>query len=81
MISNPWFLVAALSLMANAALLRVLVAADRERRRLRLSNDALVEDLADLHLADMQRRIFDSIARATPSSPRRGRPSTEASWH
>lgn len=63
MISNPWFILAALSLMANAALLFVLVAADRERRRLRISNDALVEDLADLHLQDMQRQIFHSIAR------------------
>lgn len=88
MISNPWFFVAALSLMANAALLFVLVAADRELRRLRISNDALVEDLADLHLQDMQRQIFHSIARATPARrsavPGLGRvlgQSKRASWN
>ncbi len=61
MISDPWFIVAALSLMANAATLLVLVAADRERRRLRVSNDALVEALGNLHLEVMQRQIFESI--------------------
>ena len=68
MISNTWFIVAALSLMTNAVLLRVLVSADRERRRLRVSNDCLVEDLADLHLQHLQQEIRHKVSTALPKS-------------
>ncbi len=65
---DTWMLVLATSLIVNVALGRLVVTVARENKRLRISNDSLVEDLAELHMQKLQVEIRRNLSTARPNA-------------